>query len=97
MQGTYTHHTMRELAIRGYSLRTMQMYTHCVNEYDAFCNGKIVRYDVEKIKDFIAHKMNGNAAPQTVSVYINAIKFFYYNIIGYHETIHIKGLSPKGD
>jgi site-specific recombinase XerD len=46
--------------------------------------------DTEKVKAFLLQRQGLGAAPQTVNLYLNAIKFFYRNVIKCDERIDLR-------
>lgn len=77
----YLNKTERELIIRNYSPKTKKSYLACLREFFNFTSGNISAPDIEIIKDFLKQKHLKNYAPETVNLYLNAIKFFYKNVI----------------
>ncbi len=70
-----------ELKLRGLSPQTMKAYRLCVRHFLRFLLKDFDVLDVEKIKAFLLHRQRLGAAPQTVNLYLNAIKFFYRHVI----------------
>lgn len=79
----------RELQIRNYSPRTRQAYLRCLREYFAY-NKSAEVLDEENIKDFLQQKVHLKASSQTINLYLNAIKFFYREILKVSQTINLK-------
>jgi integrase/recombinase XerD len=72
--------TENEIRLRNYSDRTKQSYLACLKEY-LISNPSFLRLDVENIKAFLIGKRDKGYAPQTVNLYLNAIKFFYLKVL----------------
>jgi site-specific recombinase XerD len=68
------------LKLRNYSRKTIKSYLLCLNDY--FCHIKNVKKDPDifLIKKYLLEKMNKGNAPQTINLYLNAIKYFYREI-----------------
>lgn len=79
--GYYGLKTLEELKIRNYSRKTVQSYLHCLQEYFKFKKGRPTDLDIENIRNFLLNKQAQKFAPQTVNAYLNAIKFFYREIV----------------
>lgn len=79
-----------ELKLGGYSPRTMKAYKGCLAGYLNFLKTDFEHFDIEKIKAFLLEKQARGASPQTVNLYLNAIKFFYRRVLGRLEHIPIK-------
>lgn len=75
----YLTRLFNELTLRNYSRKTTQSYTRCVREFIHFAAHTQPSRDL--IKRFLLTKQHGNLAPQTLNLYLNAIKFFYRNIL----------------
>lgn len=70
-----------ELKLRGYSVNTMKTYVLCLKEYLHFMQGNLLTPDLAKIKEFLLLKYTKGLAFSTLNLHLNAIKFFYRNII----------------
>ncbi|HLG25888.1 MAG TPA: site-specific tyrosine recombinase/integron integrase [Candidatus Gracilibacteria bacterium] len=81
-----------ELRLRGLSPRTIKTYTSCVGFYLRYlgAGSDLMNMDVEKIKEFLLHRQDSGAAPQTVNLYLNAIKFFYRHVVKAQASIDIR-------
>ncbi|QQR55559.1 tyrosine-type recombinase/integrase [Candidatus Peregrinibacteria bacterium] len=78
----------RELRLRHYSPKTNQNYVRCVELY---LRGKgNLDFEEEHLKDFLLGKLDNGAAPETVNLYLNAVKFFYKVVVGYHGKIELR-------
>ena len=86
----YLQRVAEEIRLRRYSPRTAESYVRCLREFFSWLGKPIVPPRVEKIRAFLLAKVDrGDAAP-TVNLYLNAIKFFYREIIRSAEPIDIK-------
>lgn len=79
-----------ELRIRGMSVKTVKAYCSCVRAYLVFLERDFEVLDEDRIKAFLIGKQDGGAAPQTANLYLNAIKFFYGEVLKVHSNIGIK-------
>ena len=79
-----------ELKLRNYSPKTAQSYIRCLRDYFLFVKIDIEKLNQEKIRTFLLQKQDKGAASQTINLYLNAIKFFYREIIKSSQNINIK-------
>ncbi|MBU1179326.1 tyrosine-type recombinase/integrase [Patescibacteria group bacterium] len=86
----YLDKTKQELYLRNYSQKTIKAYLLCLNNYFNFIRIEPQMANKEKIKEFLLHIKDKNYAPQTINLYLNAIKFFYSNILKSPRRIDIK-------
>lgn len=70
-----------ELKLRNYSPKTISAYLACLAEYLGFLGDGDCRLDIDKLKEFLLNKQENGYAPQTVNLYLNAIKFFYRDVV----------------
>ena len=89
MQG-YLQQVENELLLRAYSGKTITSYLQCLRSYFTFCKNNFESCDVERIREFLLDKQARGYAPQTVNLYLNAIKFFYRDIMNSRTNINIK-------
>src|SRR3989338_6427629 len=80
----------QELRLRNYSLKTIQSYLFCLREYFAYKRGDLAQLNINNIKDFLLKKQSQGYAPQTVNLFLNAIKFFYHDIVKTNQPIGLK-------
>ena len=86
----YVRKTEEELRLRNYSPKTRISYLRCLREYFIYKQGNLDTLDIQSIKTFLLGKQDKGAAPQTINLYLNAIKYFYREIINYHGVINLK-------
>jgi len=77
----------RELRIRAYSPKTVKSYVGCVREYLRFGG---VDFDEEVIREFLLLKIEEGRAGATINCYLQALKFFYREVIGGWYNLDIK-------
>lgn len=82
--------TRNELEIRNYSPKTIKSYLYSLKEYFSFKRNRLEELNIENIKRFLLRKQKSNLSPQTINLYLNAIKFFYREIVRGSEKIEIK-------
>ena len=72
----------QEVRLRGYSPRTEKIYVSFLQEFLNFAGPSAVHLMEEAvIRDFLSTKVEKDAAPQTINLYLNAIKFYYYQVL----------------
>ena len=86
----YLEKTKRELRLRNYSFKTIKAYLSCLNEYFNFQKLNLEKIDEEKIKEFLLNKQSKNYSSQTINLYLNAIKFFYREVLKIPQRINLK-------
>lgn len=79
-----------ELVYRNYSKKTLESYRRCVAEYLNYKKDVLEKVDEESVKIFLMNKQKSGSAPQTVNLYLNAIKFFYREVIRARGQIRLK-------
>ena len=79
-----------ELRLRNYSQRTIESYLFCLKDY--FKCLKIVKKDpnVIFIKKYLLEKQSRRQSSQTINLYLQAIKYFYREIMKSKIGIEIK-------
>lgn len=90
----YLIQTEEELKLRNYSQKTIKSYLACLRKYIDFLMAEkeeISRLSSrEKAKKFLLSRQDAGDAGQTVNLYLNAIKFFYREILKSPEKIDLK-------
>jgi len=79
-----------ELEYRNYSPRTVENYVRCVRDYFEYLKINFRNYSEEKLKNFLLEKNRLGKASQTIALYINAIKFYYLEVVKITQKIDIK-------
>jgi integrase/recombinase XerD len=69
-----------ELKLRNYSRKTIKSYLLCLNDYFHYI--KSIKKDpkINLIKKYLLEKQASGQAPQTINLYLNAIKYFYREV-----------------
>jgi len=86
----YINKTTLELTYRNYSPRTVKNYTRCLKEYFVSKEHDLGIQNEEHIKQFLAKKQSQGKAPQTIHLYLNAIKFFYRDVLKNPQELRLK-------
>ncbi len=81
--------TIRELKIRNYSYKTIKSYTYSLEKYFSFKKIGFEQLDMENIKNFLESLENKGVSPQTRNLILNAIKFYYINVLKSAQKIEI--------
>jgi len=86
----YLEQTRQELKLRNYSFKTIKAYLGCLKEYFDFKKFNLEKIDEQNIKQFLLNKQDENYSSQTINLYLNAIKFFYREVLKISEKINLK-------
>lgn len=86
----YLKKTKDELRLRNYSPKTIKSYLLCLGKFFDFLDGDPRILNEFLIRSFLLEKKNKGYSPQTINLYLNAIKFFYYEIVKVFEKINLK-------
>lgn len=79
-----------ELVVRNYSPKTIKSYTSCLREYLRWVGFDHQNPDVDMIRRFLVMKQERGFAPQSVNLYLNAVKFFYHQVLKVNRPIDLK-------
>jgi integrase/recombinase XerD len=79
-----------ELKLRNYSSRTVDAYLTCLKDYFRYIKNVAKDPDVALIKKYLLEKQDHGQSPQTVNLYLNAIKYFYREIFKSSASINLK-------
>ncbi len=89
----YLDKTEQELKLRNYSQKTIKSYLSCLREYFDFLSFNKAIKDLksnEKVKSFLLIKKDKGKSGQTINLYLNAIKFFYRDVLKSVDKIDLK-------
>ena len=78
------------LKVRNYSRSTAKSYLACLREYLGLKHYNYREPDTEHIKRFLIGKQEGGYSSQTVNLYLNAIKFYYFKVAGSYKKIDLQ-------
>ncbi len=73
--------TRNELVLRSYSRATVKNYLACLKEYFLWIRADFEMPDENMIKNFLLMKQERGYSSQTVNVYLNAIRFYYHQVV----------------
>ncbi len=82
--------TKNELLLRGYSQKTVKSYLNCLEKYFLFKRRSWKVLEVDSIRKFLLRMNKKGRAAQTVNLYLNAIKFFYREVMKSTERVEIR-------
>jgi site-specific recombinase XerD len=80
----------RELKLRNYSNKTVKAYLFCTKEYLKYKKADFDQLDEENIKDYLLQMQYDSKSPQTINLHLNAIKYFYRDVLKNNSEINIK-------
>jgi len=86
----YLERTKTELRLKNYSSKTEKSYLRCLAEYLAYLGTETPSVNTDAIKRFLLEKQSSGKAPQTVNFYLNAINFFYREVLALPARVEIK-------
>lgn len=78
-----------ELKIRGMSTKTIKSYTLCLRDFFSYSKNPET-FNTDQVKTFLLSKHDKDYAPNTINLFLNAIKFYYRNLKGLNTEINIK-------
>lgn len=87
--------TERELKILNYSYKTIKSYLYGLREYFTFKKSDFEKYDIENIKNFLFFSEKKGVSAQTRNLFLNAIKFYYYNVVKFSDKIEIRSAKKS--
>ena len=79
-----------ELLLRNYSPKTLKNYLACVDKYLNYVGEDYRLKNDDKIRQFLLQKIDNGFAPQTINLYLNAIKFLYYQVLHLPFKINVR-------
>lgn len=86
----FLHKTEEELRLRSYSPKTIKAYVLCLKDYFNYLNDNFENIKIAEIKRFLLNKQDKKYSSQTINLYLNAIRFFYQNVLKLSEKIDLK-------
>jgi len=79
-----------ELKLRNYSRKTIKSYLICLSDYFRYIKNIKKDPDIGLIKKYLLEKQNRGRSSQTINLYLQAIKYFYREILKNDIPIEIK-------
>ena len=83
----------RILTLRNYSRATKKSYTGCLKRFLDSRPDEINQPNKKSIEDFLLQLFENGSSAQTVQSYLQAIQFYYREVIGFNVALHIT--TPK--
>lgn len=80
----------QELRLRNYSPRTVESYLACLSEYFRYVKTVQHEPDIVLIKKYLLAKQDRGQSSQTINVHLQAIKYFYREIMKSRAAVDIK-------
>jgi len=78
------------MLLRNYSQKTIESYLGCLKDYFLFLRADYEKINEEKIREFLLNKQSKSYSPQTINLFLNAIKFFYRDVVKNPHKVLIK-------
>ncbi len=85
----YIQQTIDELRLRNYSPKTIKSYSRCLREFFIYSQENPSKLDIEIIRQFLLTKQK-TCASSTINLYLNALKFFYREIVRNPSPINLR-------
>ncbi len=82
--------TDRLLRLRNYSPKTRKAYLLYIKDYITFSKKKNIKNKQKAIEEFLLEKHKKKQSPQTINLALNAIKFFYKEVLNDPQKINLK-------
>ncbi len=86
----FIQRTETELKIRNYSSKTLKSYLTYLKDYFNYKKTNLDKLDQDDIRQYLLQKQNRDYSPQTINLCLNAIKFFYHDVVRATEPINLK-------
>lgn len=82
--------TNRIMRLRNYSPKTCQTYSLYIKEYIVFSKKAGIKRKEKAIEEFLLDKHKRKQSPQTINLALNAVKFFYSEVLKDKQKIDLK-------
>ncbi|MFZ6015281.1 MAG: tyrosine-type recombinase/integrase [Patescibacteria group bacterium] len=79
-----------EMILRNYSLKTIKSYTASIRKYLTAYPDDLRFYNEEHLRAFLLKKQGMGYAPQTVNLFLMAMKFYYFQVLKLRVRIDLK-------
>ena len=80
----------QEMRLRNYSRQTIKSYLGCLTDFFRAKVNDFEKANIEFIRSYLLKKQERHYAPQTINLCLNAIKFFYHDVIKNNQRIDLK-------
>ena len=84
--------TREELIVRNYSPKTVSSYLQALRSFLKFSGNKQDEPN-QLVKNYILFLHKQNKAPQTINIHLNAVRFFYREVIKKPVTLTVKNVK----
>ncbi len=84
------NHLREALILRGYSGKTIKVYVSATMAFIKWCKGDL---DANMVKPYLLHLKKQGKAVQTINLHLNALKFFFQEVLGDKSAWNIKTLK----
>lgn len=96
MLQNYVQTAKEEMILRNYSPKTIKAYSAGILDYLSNYPEDLRVLDIVHVRQFLLSKQAKGLAPQTVNLYLNAIKFYYRDVIKTSVRLDLKfAKKPK--
>jgi len=85
-----THSMEKEMLRRSYSHKTIETYTHCVNNFLKYYRGDQRKISKDSVKEYLNGLVKRGSSGNTLNVHLNALGFLVKNILNKNFMIKIK-------
>jgi len=82
--------TEKILKLRNYSIKTSKAYLLYIKDYITYSKKKKIKDRQKAIEEFLLEKYERKQSPQTINLALNAIKFFYREVLKDPQKIKLK-------
>ena len=89
--GNILNNTETILKLRNYSSKTHKSYLFYIKNYITFSNKKGIKNKKIAIEEILLDKHNREHSPQTINLALNAVKYFYSEVL--KDTNYAGGLG----
>lgn len=86
----FLEQTERALRLRNYSPRTRKAYLFYIREYAVFSKKNSLKDRQKAIEEFLLDKHRRGQSPQTINLALNALKFFYAEVMKSPQKLEFK-------
>lgn len=90
MLQNYVQRAREEMILRNYSPKTIKAYSAGISDFLSRYPGDAGGLIIEHVRQFLLLKQAKRLAPQTVNLYLNAIKFYYRDVLKSNGRIDLK-------